>query len=390
MQASRKNDSTLCEGMMWGHVAFAVNSQRWLSQRWQLVARAMEKSHLKFPHDIRDVEESTNAELLEYFKGERNGFVQVGAEGYFFPNKFKDEAEKYYNFEARPNDVWIVTVPRSGTTWTQELIWLLANGLDFEQAQRRPLTERFPFFEFPLFMHSQVKAELLEENHKSADALEFIEKISRPGYEVLSEVPSSQRRFIKTHFPFSLLPPSVLQNKCKIVYVARNPKDVAVSYYHLNRLFRTQGYIGDFERFWRYFQRGLNPWLPYYSHVNEAQNHCHLSNVLFLRYEDMLKDLPGTVHRIGSFLDCRPTAADLDRLLDHLSIENFRENKSVNMHEMASVGILNKNEAGFVRSGGGESAKNGPHTQREFVDNPKLLKCANEWIEQNVKCFETI
>ncbi|XP_033254474.1 sulfotransferase 4A1-like [Drosophila miranda] len=303
---------------------------------------------------------------------ERNGFVQVGAEGYFFPNKFKDEAEKYYNFEARPNDVWIVTVPRSGTTCRQELIWLLDNGLDCEQAQRRPLTERFPFFEFPLFMHSQVKAELLEENHESADALEFIEKISRPGYEVLSEVPSSQRRFIKTHFPFSLLPPSVLQNKCKIGYVARNPKDVAVSYYHLNRLFRTQGYIGDFERFWRYFQRGLT------RHVNEAQNNCHLSNVLFLRYEDMLKDLAGTT-------DCRRP-----RQTTHLSIENFRVNKSVNMHEMASVGILNKNEAGFVRRGGGESAKNGPHTQMEFVDNPKLLKCANEWIEQNVKCFKTI
>lgn len=73
--------------------------------------------------------------------------MQVGSEGYFFPHKYKEEAEGYYNFEARPDDVWIATVPRSGTTWTQELIWLLANGLDFEQAQRRPLTERFPFFE---------------------------------------------------------------------------------------------------------------------------------------------------------------------------------------------------------------------------------------------------
>lgn len=74
--------------------------------------------------------------------------MQVGPEGYFFPHKYKAEAEHYYNFEARPDDVWIATVPRSGTTWTQELIWLLANKLDFEQAQKRPLTERFPFFEW--------------------------------------------------------------------------------------------------------------------------------------------------------------------------------------------------------------------------------------------------
>lgn len=79
--------------------------------------------------------------------GERTGFVQVGPEGYFFPYKYKAHAAQYYNFEARPDDIWIATVPRSGTTWTQELIWLLANRLDFEQAQQRPLTERFPFLE---------------------------------------------------------------------------------------------------------------------------------------------------------------------------------------------------------------------------------------------------
>ncbi|KAH8300635.1 hypothetical protein KR018_000478 [Drosophila ironensis] len=347
----------------------------------------MEKSPLKFPHEIRDVDAPTNAELLQYFHGERTGFVQVGAEGYFFPHKFKDEAERYYNFEARPDDVWIATVPRSGTTWTQELIWLVANKLNFEEAQRRPLTERFPFFEFPVFMHPKIKEELQEMNRDSQDALEFIEKISRPGYEALSEVPRSQRRFIKTHFPFSLLPPSVMENKCKvIIYVVRDPKDVAVSYYHLNRLFRTQGYVGDFERYWRYFQQGLNPWLPYYSHVKEARQHAHLPNVLFLRYEDMVADLPGAVHSIANFLECPPRPEALDKLLDHLSIQRFRDNKSVNMHEMARVGVTNPGEQGFVRGG----SKGGNQPQREFGDNPKLLRSANEWVEENVKGFKTI
>ncbi|XP_034479255.1 sulfotransferase 1C4-like [Drosophila innubila] len=342
----------------------------------------MDKLQVKFPYDIRDVDAETNAELLEYFKGERTGFVQVGPEGYFFPHKYKAQAEHYYNFKARPDDIWISTVPRSGTTWTQEMIWLLANGLDFAQAEQRPLTDRFPFFEFPLFVHDDVKAELLAENC-SAD-MEFIEKICRPGYETLEELPSCQRRFIKTHFPFSLMPPSVLENKCKVIYVVRNPKDVAVSYYHLNRLFRTQGYVGDFERYWRYFQKGLNPWLPYYSHVNEAKEHRKLPNVLFLKYEDMLIDLPGAVKSIGDFLDCIPNAEGLEKLLNHLNIKNFRQNKSVNMHQMAAVGILKQGEAGFVRRGGKDTdAKQ--HDQQEFVDNPKLLKTANDWIQQNVK-----
>ncbi|XP_062130088.1 sulfotransferase 1C4 [Drosophila sulfurigaster albostrigata] len=349
----------------------------------------MDKLQVKFPHRIRDVDPAISTELLEYFKGERTGFVQVGPEGYFFPHKFKEEAEQYYNFEARPDDIWITTVPRSGTTWTQELIWLVANGLDFEQAQERPLTERFPFFEFPLFMHNDVKAELIAENEGNDKAIEFIELISRPGYETLDELPSNQRRFIKTHFPFSLMPPSVLEKKCKIIYVARNPKDVAVSYYHLNRLFRTQGYTGDFERYWRYFQQGLNPWLPYYSHVKEAKEFSHLSNVLFLNYEDMLTDLPGTVNRVGDFLNCRPDAEGLQKLLDHLSIGNFRQNKSVNMHQMAAVGILKDGEEGFVRRGGKDRDATKQADQQEFVNNPNLLKNANEWVQHNIEKFQT-
>ncbi|EDW73746.1 uncharacterized protein Dwil_GK19529 [Drosophila willistoni] len=343
------------------------------------------ENHKKFPYDIRELEPSINAELLQYFKGERTGFVQVGPEGFFFPHKYKLEAENYYNFEARADDIWITTVPRSGTTWSQELIWLVANNLDFEKAQSRPLTERFPFLEFPLFVHDAVKAELMEQNKNDSQSLSFLEHISRPGYETLNELPTNQRRFIKTHFPFSLMPPSVLEKQCKIIYVSRNPKDVAVSYYHLNRLFCTQGYVGDFERYWRYFQQGLNPWLPYHSHVKEAKQHAHLPNVLFLRYENMLVDLAGTIQKIASFLNCPLNPGDLDKLLDHLSIHNFRENKSVNMHEMAAVGITKPGEAGFVRTGGSDAK--GP---QEFQDNPMLLSSINEWIEKNSDTIKTI
>ena len=33
-----------------------------------------------------------------------------------------------------------------GTTWTQEMVWLIANGCDFEGAQKL-LRERVPFLE---------------------------------------------------------------------------------------------------------------------------------------------------------------------------------------------------------------------------------------------------
>lgn len=79
--------------------------------------------------------------------GQPSGYVQVGAENWILPYKFKHHANNIYNFEARSDDVWICTYPRSGTTWTQEMIWLICNDLDYETAKRITLNERFPFFE---------------------------------------------------------------------------------------------------------------------------------------------------------------------------------------------------------------------------------------------------
>ena len=42
-------------------------------------------------------------------------------------------------------------------------------------------------------------------------------------------------RFLKSHLPVHLLPPDILTKKAKIVYVARNPKDMAVSFFNFHQ-----------------------------------------------------------------------------------------------------------------------------------------------------------
>lgn len=56
-------------------------------------------------------------------------------------------AERVRNFQVFEDDVWVVTFPKCGTTWTQEMVWLLNNGLNFERAKKLSLDERFPFLE---------------------------------------------------------------------------------------------------------------------------------------------------------------------------------------------------------------------------------------------------
>ena len=53
-------------------------------------------------------------------------------------------------------------------------------------------------------------------------------------------------RYVKSHLPFSMNNPRLL-DVCKVVYVARNPKDVCVSFYHHMRLFRKHDFLGDLE-----------------------------------------------------------------------------------------------------------------------------------------------
>ena len=42
-------------------------------------------------------------------------------------------------------------------------------------------------------------------------------------------------RLLKSHLPYHLLPPDIIKKKAKIIYVARNPKDMAVSFYYFHQ-----------------------------------------------------------------------------------------------------------------------------------------------------------
>ncbi len=51
------------------------------------------------------------------------------------------------NFEVFEDDVFLAGFPRSGTTFTQELIWIILNNYDFEAADGNETYRRISYFE---------------------------------------------------------------------------------------------------------------------------------------------------------------------------------------------------------------------------------------------------
>lgn len=66
-----------------------------------------------------------------------------------------------------------------------------------------------------MFNHPEVTKTLLEWNKGDVSKQQLCKEIARPGYEVLDSF--SSPRFIKSHFPFSLLP-NILDSGCKVNY----------------------------------------------------------------------------------------------------------------------------------------------------------------------------
>ena len=57
-------------------------------------------------------------------------------DGVLLPRLFVTDnwAERIRNFEVREDDIWILSYPKTGTTWTIELVWMLVNDLKLETA----------------------------------------------------------------------------------------------------------------------------------------------------------------------------------------------------------------------------------------------------------------
>ncbi|KAG8549214.1 hypothetical protein GDO81_022163 [Engystomops pustulosus] len=75
----------------------------------------------------------------------------------------------------------------------------------------------------------------------------------------------------------------------QIIYVARNPKDVAVSFYHFDTMNNLHPRPGAWEEYVEKFLSGNVGYGPWGTHVKEFWALRQKRNILYLFYEDMLE-----------------------------------------------------------------------------------------------------
>jgi len=221
-------------------------------------------------------------------------FVKFGPSKCFLPRHFAEHLTAIDAFEVRDDDIWIVTYPKAGTTWTQEMTWLILNDLDYNGA-KTILPYRSPFLEFTAIFSKMgaggLNGELIADTDvgkKIGDSMERCRQLKSP-------------RLIKSHLPFNMLPKQLRngEKKAKIIYVAREPKDICVSYYHHRVTW--ESYLGTMQDSVEEFIGGHCMHGPYFPHLKEFWDIRGKPNLLFLTYEQMKKDLHSVLTKVSSF-----------------------------------------------------------------------------------------
>ncbi len=96
---------------------------------------------------FRWLAESLQPPYRDHFPGYTDGMSRGEPGGFFVTPAVGENAAAIRRFQLRADDTWIVTFPKSGTTWTQEMLWMIVNDHDYQAAQRQILDTRSPFLE---------------------------------------------------------------------------------------------------------------------------------------------------------------------------------------------------------------------------------------------------
>ncbi|XP_056682223.1 sulfotransferase 2A1-like [Monodelphis domestica] len=231
-------------------------------------------------------------------------------------------------FEVRNQDVIIVTYPKSGTHWMIDIISLIYSKGDPTWVKSVPFWKRSPWIEMEYGM-------------------EMVKNKEDP-------------RLFTSHLPIHLFPKAYFTSKAKVIYLARDPKDVIVSLYHFQKEMPSFQSGFTFEHVIENFQQGNDsiqgrgspsksmrqkwagiPFLlpnslpvsfgSWFDHIKGWLSRKDPERFLLLNYEKLHQDLKASVEKICHFLGKELSEEEISSVLKNASFpvmkKHILENK---------------------------------------------------------------
>ncbi|XP_077861411.1 sulfotransferase 1B1-like [Saccoglossus kowalevskii] len=264
----------------------------------------------------------------------------IECQGVVFPKLINTDILKSPEIvDCRKDDVFVASYPKSGTTWAIEIVSLLMNGGDVDanravaQAVRNPAVEaRIPrLFQLMMYMFT-ILAMLIPRCfhlHKYILALPWATIRAINGTKQMERIPSP--RVLKTHLPFKFFPTQAMEkrNKCS--------QDSDDSHIHSTMLQNVQiaiillplslrNHDGKYPHGIMTLNFGFGDW---FDHVLGWWAHKDEDNILFIKYEDMKKDIRSVLRDISKFLEVDVSEEVLSRIVEYSTFEKMRDNQSV-------------------------------------------------------------
>ncbi|XP_028366038.1 amine sulfotransferase-like [Phyllostomus discolor] len=231
-----------------------------------------------------------------------------------------DFLENIEDFEIRDDDVFLITYPKSGTIWTQQILSLIYSEGHRNGTENLQTVDRVPFFEY---------------NTRKVD---FVKRPSP--------------RLFASHLSYNLVPKGLTNKKAKIIYVYRNPKDVLTSYFHYSNLVVIFEAMNSIEELLEKFLDGKVVGGLWFDHVRGWYEHRRDFNILFMMYEEMKKDLRSSVLKISSFLEKELSEEDVETIVKQATFQYMKSDPRANCDSIVSNELGRRtNEGRFLRKG---------------------------------------
>lgn len=217
------------------------------------------------------------------------------------------------DIELLEGDVFVCSYPKSGTTWTQNLVCrLLVEHVGMELPEDWHLSHTAPFYEVDQYWRGRDRV-------PARTPIEGVDKESRNQLSY---------RVFNTHLRPHQLPPNA-----RCVYVIRDELDVLASFfYHLsNMAVADGGYEGTEAQFCSDFLAGTVLYGRWQDHLEAWLGTTNEnSNIILLHYEDMKNDLEGEATRLAQFLGVGTTRISdvVKSAIEHCTFASMKKERA--------------------------------------------------------------